>query len=165
MLMNSKGKLFGKVSIVDIIVILLIILAIVGAYFRFNGNNVVAVNKTTEFYYTFSIKEVRETNKNLLEDSVGTAFRLSGKVSSSMGELVGVEVTDAKKIIALSDGSVVNATVPEKYDVVMTFRVDGLMSESGYFTPEMHEICVGKYYMITNINCLVNGIVEKIWVE
>lgn len=167
MLGNSKGKLFGKVSIIDIIVIVLIVVAVVGAYFRFKGNNVVAVNKTTEFYYTISIKEIRETNKNLLvkSESENTAFRLDNKINSTMGELINVEVSDAVGIIEMPDGSIVKATIPEKYDVKLTLKVKGSKSDSGYFTPEMQEICVGKQYPIANINCSVIGIVEKIWTE
>lgn len=165
MFVNSKGKLFGKVSIIDILVIILIIAAVVGAYFRFKGNNVVAVNETTEYYYTISVKEIRESNKNLLEKSIGTKFRLDGKINSSMGELIDTEVFDAEKSLELNDGSIINVTVPERFDVKLTFKVNGSKSDSGYYTPEMQEICVGKEYPITNINCMVTGIVEKIWIK
>lgn len=165
MLFNSKGKLFNKVNVIDILIIILVIVAIAGAYFRFNGNNVVAVNKGCEFYYSITIREIRENNKNLLAESVGTDFRLDGKVSSSMGTLVKVDPTDAITEIEKTDGSIVSAAVPEKYDVVLTFKVNGYKNDSGYLTPEMHEICAGKEYSITNIYCLVKGAVDKVWTE
>lgn len=165
MLFNSKGKLFGKVSIIDILVIIVIVVAAVGAYFRFQGNNVVAGNKTSEFYYSISINEIRETNKNYLEKSVGTDFRLDGKISSSMGTLQNVVVTDATTPIEMADGTIVNAAVPEKYNVKLTFKVSGTEDAFGYYTPELHEICAGKEYSITNLYCSVIGFVDKVWSE
>ena len=163
MLFNSKGKLFGKVSIVDILVVLLIVVAIVGAYVRFNGNNVGAVNQTSEFHYQITIREIRETNKDLLLASVGTDFRLAGKISSSMGTLVNVDVKDAVCEIEKNDGTIVSASVPEKYDVVLTLKVVGSETETGYYTPEMYEVCAAKEVTLANINCNVTGVIDKVW--
>lgn len=165
MLFNSKGKLFGKISIIDILVLVIVVVAIVGAYFRFQGNNVAAENVTSEFYYTISINEIRESNKNLLEKSIGTDFRLDGKISSSMGTLQSVEVTDATIPVEKTDGTVVSALVPEKYNVKLTFKVLGTEDSSGYYTPELHEICAGKEYSITNLYCSVIGFADKVWTE
>lgn len=165
MLFNSKGKLFGKVSIVDILVVFVLVVSVVGAYFRFQGNNVAAENKTSDFYYTISINEIRETNKNLLEKSIGTDFRLDGKISSTMGTLDSVAVTEAVTSVERADGIVVNASVPEKYNVKLTFKVSGTEDDMGYYTPEMHKICVGKEYSITNLYCSVIGYVEKVWAK
>lgn len=163
MLFNSKGKLFGKVSVVDILVVILVVVAIVGAYFRFNGNNVGAVNETSEFYYKITIREIREINKDLLLKSIDTDFRLDGKISSSMGTLVDVAVNDAVCEIEKIDGTVVNTVVPEKYDVALTLKVVGSETETGYYTPEMYEVCAGKQITLANINCNVTGVIDKVW--
>lgn len=163
MLFNSKGKLFGKVSIVDIFVVILIVVAIVGAYVRFNGNNVGAVNQTSEFNYKITIREIRETNKDLLLKSIGTDFRLDGKISSSIGTLVDVAVSDAVCEIEKTDGTIVSAVVPEKYDVVLTLKVTGSETDTGYYTPEMYEVCAGKQITLANINCNVTGVIDKVW--
>jgi len=163
MLLNSKGKLFGKVSIVDILVVILIVVAIVGAYVRFNGNNVGAVNQTSEFYYQITIREIRETNKDLLINSVGTDFRLAGKISSSMGTLTDVKAEEAVCEVEKTDGAIVSAVVPEKYDVVLTLKVTGSENDTGYYTPEMYEVCAGKEVTLANINCNVTGYIDKVW--
>ena len=165
MLLNSKGKILNKVNIVDILIILLVVVAIIGAYFRFKGSNVVAENESCEFYYSLTVREVRESNKNLLENSIDTSFRLDGKISSSMGTLISVESTEATAEIEKTDGSVVSAVVPGKYDVVLTFKVNGYKNDTGYLTPEMQEVCAGKTYSIMNIYSSVEGIVNKIWVK
>lgn len=163
MLFNSKGILFGKISIVDILVVILIVGAIIGAYVRFNGNNVGAVTETSEFYYKITIRGIRETNKELLLKSIGTDFRLDGKISSSMGTLVDVVANDAVCEIEKTDGTIVSATVPNKYDVSLVLKVVGSETKTGYYTPEMYEVCAGKQITLANLNCNVTGIIDKVW--
>ena len=172
MLMNSNGKLFGKVSIIDLLVILLVIIAIVGAYFRLTQTakpndsseaNKQVVLKTTDFYYTINIKEIREVNKNKLVESVNSEFCLNGDVTFTMGTLVGVDVSDSVATITLTDGSIVQAEIPEKYDVALTFKISGYEKDDGYFTPQMYELCVGRSYSISSLYSTVYGTIEKIW--
>lgn len=167
MILSSKGKFFNKVNIVDILVIILVVVAVIGAYFRFNGNTVVAENEQCVFNYSITIREIREENKNLLLKSMETQtmFVLDGKINSSMGKLVDVKVSDAVTTIEKTDGTLVNTKVPGKYDVTLILEVDGVKNSSGYYTPEIFEICAGKKYSISNINCLVEGVVDKVWVN
>ncbi len=165
MILNSKGKFFNKINIIDVLIIILVIIALAGAYFRFNGNNIVAENKPSTFKYTITIREIREQNKNLLEESKNaqTPFILDGKISSTMGKLIDIEVNEAVKEVEKTDGTVVNAIVPDKYDVTLTLEVAGYKSDSGYFTPENFEICAGKKYSISNIYCIVEGVVNEVY--
>lgn len=165
MLIDSKGKLFGKISIVDIIVVAILVVAIAGAYIRFNGNKPAVVTNDTEFYYTISINNIRQSNMDLLKNSIGTTFSMDGKITSTMGELVDVDVSDAKGTITKTDGTIVSATVPNKYDVKLTLKVLGNVSDHGYFTPDTFEICAAKEYNIKNIYCSVTGVVDKVWME
>lgn len=167
MILSSKGKFFNKVNIIDVLIILLVLVAIIGAYFRFNGSNVVSENESCVFQYTITIRGVRENNKNLLVKSVDTQtpFSLDGKISSSMGKLVDVKVDNAVVEIEKTDGTVVSTEVPEKYDVTLTLEVNGYKSDKGYFTPENFEICAGKKYSVSNIYCLVGGVVNEVYVK
>ena len=82
-----------------------------------------------------------------------------------MGELVGVNVSSAKDMVTKTDGTIVSAEIPEKYAVELILKVVGNVNDSGYFTHETHEICAAKKYDITNIYCVVSGIVNKVWTE
>lgn len=167
MILSSKGKFFNKVNIIDVLIILLVLFAIIGAYFRFNGSNVVAENKSCVFQYNITVCGIRENNMKLLVESMEsqTPFKLDGKISSSMGKLIDVKVDNAVKVVEKTDGTVAVSEIPEKYDVTLTLEVNGYQSEAGYFTPENYEICAGKEYSIANIYCLVEGVVNEVWIK
>lgn len=163
MIINSNGKIFGKVSIIDILIVLLVIIAIVAAYLRLNKNVDKVADDPVDFYYTISIKEIRENNKDNLIKDINKEFFLNGDVSHSMGILESYEILDAKSTITLTDGSVVESVVPEKYDVYLTFKINGFEMDDGYYTSKLHDLCAGKSYSISSLHCSVFGTVDKIW--
>ena len=68
MIIDKNGRLFGKISIVDIIVIVAAVLVFAGVYVRFSGNQGKAVVQNDTFYYTMEIENVRKTTKKLNEN-------------------------------------------------------------------------------------------------
>ncbi|GMQ60194.1 hypothetical protein AN1V17_45940 [Vallitalea sediminicola] len=52
-IINEKGKLFGLINIIDLITIVLIIALVLGAFYKFKGNdiNVLGSNQTKEVEY------------------------------------------------------------------------------------------------------------------
>ena len=167
MILSSKGKFFNKVNIIDVLIILLVIVAIIGAYFRFFVNRVDEENKDCVFQYTFTIRGIRENNVKLLVESANsqTPFILAEKIESPMGKLIDVKVEDAISEVEKTDGTIVSTVVPGKYDVTLTLEVDGYQNKSGYYVSEDIAICAGKQYNISNIYCLVGGMVDEVVVK
>ena len=77
MIIDKKGKLFGKVSIIDICVILVVMIGILGAYFtvstlnsgKLKDNSKLALNSSsplTSATVTFELKGVRGITKDAL---------------------------------------------------------------------------------------------------
>lgn len=163
MLINSEGKIFGKVSIIDILIVILVITAVIAAYFRLNKTVDNAAVETTEFYYTISVEEIRENSKNKLIKDLGKEFLLKDNESVVMGTLESYEVFDAKSSITLNDGSVKEVLVPEKYDVNLTFKITGYEKDDGFYTMKLTDLCAGKTYNITSLHCCVLGTIDKIW--
>ena len=70
MIINKDGKLFGKISIIDIAVVLIVVVLIAGIYVRFSGKaatNVVTDSQKVEC--TFLVKNVRMYTVEALQKS------------------------------------------------------------------------------------------------
>lgn len=136
-MINKQGKLFGKVSIIDILAAAAIILIIAGVYFKFIAPSETVVTDSHSLEYTMKFREVRIHSAE--------AFQKKGPVVDSkthedMGEIVSVIYEPSVVTRDLPDGRIAEIRIPEKYDVSVTMRVDGKQNDSGYYTQKDNKI-------------------------
>lgn len=164
MIMDSKGKLFGKVSIVDIITVIIILGVIAGVYLKFFGKSSEVLAQDCTYYYTIKAEAVRESNVDAMKKSVGKTFSLNDdKIDSDMGVLTEVKSETAKEILTKTDGTDVYAEKPDKFDVYLTFKIEGKATDEAYYTPQLREISVGSIDSIKSKYCEFSGYIQKIW--
>ena len=164
------GKLFGKISIVDIVAVLLIAVLAVGLYQRFvSGKD---MNTTPQkFEYVLLIEGVRIESVNALKKG---GFVMDGKSRERMGaikEVDGVaqvaETTPAvnSRREMMDDGRFVKAEQVGKYDVRVTVTVDGKKSANGYYTPLNKQINVGSRLVVETTYVKTSAIIESLEVK
>lgn len=163
MLMDKKGKLFGKISIVDILIVLAVIVCIAGVYARFVAQPERVQIETKTFTYKVLVREIREMSVEGLEQSVGTTFLLNEKGRSDvLGTLIDVESRHYSEPIVKNDGTIVMAEMPSKYEVVLTMELDGIVNDSGYYTTDYKSIGVGADLLMTNKYISTSGKITEI---
>lgn len=152
MFLDNKGKLFGKVSIVDICVVLVIIIGVVGAYFtasilnsgKLNDNSKLALSSSAPLVsttVTFKIEGVRSATKDSLYEG---DYVYETEDNKFIGRISRIESFPAKKSYVADDGSVFIAEIPEKYDVEISVDVSGKNTETGFHTEGGVQILYGK---------------------
>ena len=130
MLLDEKGRLFGKISIVDIGVLLLIAVLIGGVYFKFfmvDKDQNAAKFDTIE--YKVLVEEVRQQSVDAIE--IGADI-YDVKTNSPMGSITDVEVLPATDQLTKADGTMVIAEKPERFNVLITIRVPGIETKYGF---------------------------------
>jgi len=130
MIIDEKGKLFGKISIVDIAVLLVIIGLISGVYFKFfviDKENNAAKFDTLE--YKILARAVRQYSVDAIE--IGADI-YDTKTDTYMGKIVSKELLPATEQLTKADGTMVIAEKPERFNVVITIQVPGVESQYGY---------------------------------
>lgn len=147
MIINKEGKLFGKISIVDILVILAIAVAALGIYSRFFVGNEKVETASSHIEYTMKIDDVRIGTVKALE-KLGPITNATTK--EAMGNLVSVSCEDAIKAVETIDGTIKNSPLPERYDVTITVRVDGSVNSSGFYTGSNQPLTIGSNYVFTS---------------
>ncbi len=130
-MINRDGKLFGKVSIIDIVVVVLVIVLALGVYKMFVGGSSAVVTSSEKVECTFIIKNVR----SYTADALAKKGPLYDKVSKEyIGEITDVEVENGLYQVNMANGSF-RQTVPEdRYNVYVTVEFDGKASDNGYYT-------------------------------
>lgn len=147
MFINKEGKLFGKVSIIDIFVIIVLIVAAFGIYTRFFTVNERVSVTGKEIEYKIKVEMVRQSTFDALSKG-GPVYDSTTK--EYMGEITGVTSEDCYVEQKLADGSFSNSLIPDRMNVIVTIRVDGSASDMGYYTSDNKYLAAGSGFVIAS---------------
>ncbi len=122
---DKNGKLFGKISIIDLVIILCIILAGLFVFLKANVNDTILFPDKEEYLVTYKLVNVKK--------SFVDSLYLNDKVySTDSGNYVGtiekIDTTPAE-ITTTSKGKIVTYTSPDRYDVLITLCHEGLQND------------------------------------
>lgn len=142
MIIDEKGKLFGKISIIDILVIVLVVVGVLGigvAYKQIKANGILTENKSLfgeqtdldTLVVTMRLEEVREATVSAIK--VGDEI-FAVDTGKYLGEITSVSTEPATRVGADIYGNVFEAEVPEKIDAILTVSVPGKLTDGGYMS-------------------------------
>lgn len=158
--MFKNGKLFGKVSIIDLLVLLVIIVSVIGVYLRFTSTTEVVKVESEKFSYEVCIEGVREYTIEGLKQ-LGKVYDKETK--EDLGEIT--EVVSVEKVTNTeinSRGEVIESESPDKYVVVIKIETDGNVGDNGYYTSTNRSIGVGGELSVESKYVSTMGRITKI---
>ena len=124
-LMNEKGKLFGVINIVDLLLLLAVILVAGGIGWKVFGTTIAEVaSPTTELTIT---ARIRGAMPRQYEEIV--SHGLPQQLISGTSYVDGAYITDVSYVpyvtqAVTSDGRIVNAEDPTKIDIIVTIKAE-----------------------------------------
>lgn len=132
MLIDEKGRLFGKVSVVDILVVLFIVGAVAGAYYKFfiAERGGAAAQFDTLQYQVITVSGVRQPSVDAVKEG---AEVFDGETGGYIGKVIQKDISPAKSFIKKTDGTYAEARMPDKFDVIITVEVTGVENDHGFF--------------------------------
>lgn len=162
MIINDKGKLFGKISIIDIVVLIGIIIAGFGLYSKYTAPSAeIITTETQTIEYLLLIKNVPQGTVDGLNNS---SIITNVHTKEYIGYITNVSPVPALQTVTLSDGSTETTEIPDLFNVTLTVRLEGKAGESGYYTSENQSINIGAIYNINtkyvNASATVTNVYE-----
>ena len=128
--LDENGRLFGAVSVVDVIALLLVALVALGAYLRFCVLDKTALGGDVPITYTLTLYSVRDYSVNGFQ--VGdTVYDWDGV--TALGTITQLETRPATTASTKLDGTYVMAPIENRYDLVLTVEGSGTV-EGGQYT-------------------------------
>ncbi|MCL2839171.1 MAG: DUF4330 domain-containing protein [Defluviitaleaceae bacterium] len=149
-MIDKNGKLFGRISIIDILILVAVLALGIGFAFRQTSEQLGTVlNANEPFYIVLETNRVRGVAFESLE--IGDmVFRLHGR--DPMGTVVDIEVHPATQIMRLTDGTAIVAEMEDRYRVVITLESRGSITNTGYFVNGIDHIASGmEVVAVTNM--------------
>ncbi len=162
MIIDKNGRLFGKINIIDVAVILVVIAVIAGVFVRFTGGAGKIVTATKKIEFDVKVEAVRDFTVVALEKK-GLVTNKNYDIVT--GEITNVETTDATQKATKVDGTLVAAPMEDRYTSVVTIVTDGKESDSGYFDSNNEELAVGREYTIYSKFAKTTGTITRVAVQ
>lgn len=158
-IVNEKGKIFGLINIIDLMVIVILALIVVGGASRLKTKPIVS-NDDSKAVITFEVKDIRmATVENI---KVGDPLYHYDK-GGYIGNISSVNVEPYMEPVEYN-GKWVNAEIPEKY--VATFTVEGDVRDNPDFIVSGGEQTrIGVEFRVKNKRIGLFGTVIKMEVE
>lgn len=144
-MIDKQGKLFGKINIIDLVVVLLVLLLAVGVLYRQKADNVIVNPETVTmkvvcpFVYPDVVPSI-EVGDQLVANAQPVPVYVTEK-----------EVKPATVTVSKTDGSMVLRTNPFRKDIFLTIEGKTSAITAGEITLGGQKVRVGKedYYVKT----------------
>jgi len=145
-ILHENGKLFGKISMVDILVVIIVIVLIYGVYSRFANDIMPQNNNTTnsnvqEFYYDIEIKNVIPETGSMIKQGDKVYDKTSG---TEIGEVVDVKTNSAKVEFSTNEGKIIETEIKEKIDIIVRVKSLGNIKDGKYLANYTIDILAGE---------------------
>lgn len=140
-MIDKNGKIGGKLSIIDLAVIILVVVIAAGITIRYSAKATTAVTSSEQFNCVVKVNNVREYTVDALKKGGVITDKKSEKV---LGEIKGVEVEQAVFQSTTADGRIVQSELPDRYCCLVTIEAKGKESEDGYIMDDSNELSVGR---------------------
>ncbi len=159
----ENGRLFGKVSLVDLFVVVLVIGLALMVYFRFTAgqDSVNVSNGDDKITFEMKITPVRHYSADMLH--------VGDKVYVAKGECIG-QITDirteqATDLYSTLDGRIVRMPIEDKLCVYLTVEGTGRYMNDAYFLTDTLELRIYDFIYVYTKEVNTSGTVVSISVE
>lgn len=164
-LIDEKGRLFGKVNVVDLCVVLAVIVAIGVFFVKDNSDKVNTSNANATVTYTVEVKAIRDMSVNALKANIDKPIVENSEDKKNLGVISDISVKTATGYIASKKGELIKSEYPDKYDVTLTIKATGLENEKGVYTESGKQLLIGEYISFIADDVQTSGEVVNIEVK
>ncbi len=155
----KDGKLFGKISIIDIAVVLLLAVLIVGVLLRMGGNSGEVISGA-EYGCVVKVESVRQFTIDALTKG-GEVYDKTTK--EYIGTIIGVTSEPATDHLLMADGSHEVVPVDNRYHAYVTISFQGKETPEGYFTTSNQQIYAGGTLVMNAKWAECTGVVQSVY--
>lgn len=159
---DEHGRVFGKVSVIDFLVILIVVVIGGALYMKYNVLEATSVStKMDSFTYTVTIYGARDYTANAFKPG-DLLFDKNGSGGNAIGTIKDVQMTAAKKTSELLDGSIVIGNYEGRYDVTITVEAGGSVSGGRYLVNKTYEVNTNSQRSFYTKYCSFDGTITEI---
>lgn len=136
-MIDNKGKLFGKINIFDLAVVILIIVLIIGTIYKFKSPTTAIAGGDKEIEFVIKFENLSDFTEQYY--IVGN-FVYDENTGQKLGEITNVKSEPYRKELNLAKGGIAFAEVPSKINLYLTVKGIGLETDKSYLIDGTYEL-------------------------
>lgn len=168
MMLDEKGRLFGKVSIIDISALLIFLIIVTCGILSYVHNKPVSSEdaptnsskQLNDICVELELSNVEVFTKNAL--ALGDKVYLS-ETGSFFGEITKINSKPHQEAVTGSDGTMVFADVPEKYNLNLYIKINGEQTDKGFYSSDNLHLACGDTLLIKTETIEVTSVIKKVY--
>ena len=138
--MDTNGKIAGKISIIDIAVIAILLIVIAGMVYRFTASGAMVNRGDAMVDFTVRIEGVRDFTIENYQVGLSVYDRRSNQF---IGTVTGFREEPSYQLVALNDGTMIHAALPERINVYVDIEANGRTTYNAIFAEGTFEVTAG----------------------
>lgn len=139
-ILDENGRIGGKISIIDVIVILICLLVVFSVFVKFNNDDTRAASKDAKtITYTVKIKSIRQGTVDAIKK--GDVLR-ENIDKNPMGKVEAIQVEPATLKMNLNNGTWIDAPLEDRYDVILTMKKKADLNDGHVYINRIYELNV-----------------------
>jgi hypothetical protein len=160
-IIDEKGRLFGRVSIIDILIVLAVIgLGLGFIYKRISPEVMQIVNADATFYVTLATNRLRSFSVEAISEG-DLMFKQHDR--QSLGRIVKLEIKPATDYLLRPDGTAELAEMEDRYQTFITVQCTGAITDAGYYVNGSMHIAEGsEMVLVSNRVILPDSVIYTI---
>ncbi|WP_432665987.1 DUF4330 domain-containing protein [Wukongibacter baidiensis] len=160
-IIDNKGKIFGLINYLDLMVLLVVVLLVGKFYILDNNENskeFLQSQASREMLLTYNVSGIKDISIKSVKE--GDIFR-DVETKSTLGEVVKVEVTDHLMQTTDKDGNVIHSKVPGRYDMRIVLKCGANITDRDIKISKV-EIQIGRSMFIESRMIRFQSVIEGI---
>lgn len=155
----KNGKVFGKINIIDFLVVLVIVVVIAGIGYRLFSSKGNEATDIKQFEFVVRVEGVRDMTIDALEKK-GKVY--ASKNNIEIGEITDVKVEPFMQSTVSFEGKRSFIEVPEYYTAYITISSEGTISNGQHYDNDKTAIDSGRGYVISSRHVATHGEIVSI---
>lgn len=140
-IIDRNGRLFGKISIIDVLVIAVVVVLGAAVYVKSSQPHTGGGSAATQ---TITYQVLVEAAPDYLEQSIHVGDQVYDQVYESggaLGEITEIQVLPGSTMCtSFTDGTVGLVEVEESHNLLLTIRGEGLINDQGYSINRVYDL-------------------------
>ena len=140
-IIDRNGRLFGKISVIDVLVIAVVLVMAAALFFKSNQTHT-GTSVTSE---TITYQMVANGVRTYVADAVQVGDLMYDQDRSSggtLGKIVDIQILPGTKLGEMNDGTAGMVPVEDGVDLLLTIEGSGIVSEGRYLLNRVYDLGV-----------------------